>query len=110
MPSFQTLTAGDEELLIEVVTSPGSEQASPIGKATSSALDNLEQIESKILKIGGRLADTVSKLKSKAGDPAEVSVQFGVRLTASGSVLVSSATGECSFLIQMKYRRDDQHQ
>jgi hypothetical protein len=100
------MRVGNVELLVETVPVAGSEQTSGrAGKATQRVVDGFEQAEGAIEAIAVRLAGTLERLAGRSVHPDRVEVQFGLKFTAEGNVLVAGSSVEASLQVTVGYDR-----
>lgn len=95
------LSIGDREILVEVVTPTGSQPTSRLQDAAGRVVDAFGEVEQAVRAICGRLISIADELP----EPADVEVQFGLKFTAEGNVVLAGASAEASLSITVKYRR-----
>jgi hypothetical protein len=62
----------------------------------------------KALDVIKPLSDTIAKkIKELALQPDETTLEFGLKLNFSGSIVVASASSEANFKISMKWKKDE---
>jgi hypothetical protein len=97
---------GDVELLLETTVVPGSEPTSGrLGTAAGRVVNAFDEAERAIVEIAGRLAGTVADLGRRGTRPDHVEVQFGLKFSAQGTVIVAGASAEASLQVTVKYDR-----
>ena len=79
---------GEVELLVETVAVAGSEPTSRLGDAGAQVVEAYERAQDAIVALGGSVADPVKRLAQQAARPEQVRVEFGLRFTASDSVVM----------------------
>ena len=93
-----------EKILVEVkeaigrTTSVGRVQNTE--KILSTSTKTFEAILESIHPISNAIFEKVKNLSSK---PSEVAVEFGIKITVSGNLVVSSASGEGNFKVSLKW-------
>ena len=97
---------GDVDLLVETTVVPGSEPTSGrLGDAASRVAGAFDEAERAIVEIAGRLAGTVADLGKRGTRPDHVQVQFGLKFSAQGTIIVAGATAEASLQVTVTYDR-----
>lgn len=96
---------GTVELLVETVPVAGSEQTSGrrLDEAGRRVVDAFDRAEEAIVEIAGKLAGTVAELGRRSTRPEQVQVQFGLKFTAQGNVIVAGASAEASLQVTISY-------
>ncbi|MEU7614388.1 CU044_2847 family protein [Micromonospora sp. NPDC049204] len=94
---------GDVEVLLEVVSVAGSQQTSAAGRATDYVADAFERALSTVEEIAVSTARTVGRIGRRVGSPELVEVEFGVKVSAKGDVIVAGASGEASLKVKIVY-------
>lgn len=57
-------------------------------------------------KVGPAVKDIVAELRSRADFPAEVEIEFTVKVAADSSVIIARAGGEAHFRIALRWSND----
>ncbi len=97
---------GDVELLVETVVPPGLEQTSGrLDRAGQKVVDGFERAQAAIDAIATRLGQTVSDLGQRGVHPDRMEVQFGLKFSAKGDVIVAGSTVEASLQVTVSYDR-----
>jgi hypothetical protein len=95
---------GAVEVLVETVPVAGSEQTSGrLDEAGRRVVDAFDRAEEAIVEIAGKLAGTVAELGRRSTRPEQVQVQFGLKFTAQGNVIVAGASAEASLQVTISY-------
>ncbi len=97
----------EEKVLVQVVPVGGRREIG-WGSSTAEALRNrLEDIHSAIAEGAKAVADSLEGLPGAEGwQLGEVSAKFGVTLTASAGVILSTASAGATFEVTVLYQRD----
>lgn len=95
---------GEVELLVESVLVPGSEPTSRTGDAARQVVDTFDQARDALVEVATRMAQAVGRLRDRAAAPEEVEIEFGLKFSAQGNVIVAGASGEASLVVRMTYR------
>ncbi|MFC4066307.1 CU044_2847 family protein [Actinoplanes subglobosus] len=94
---------GAVEVLVEVVPVAGSQQTSTGGRAADRALDAFERAQAAVEEIAVSTARMVGRVTRRVGSPESVEVEFGLKVSAKGDVIVAGASGEASLKIKIIY-------
>lgn len=94
------MKVGDVDVLVEATSAPGTEgTSSKTEKAAEKLADAFQSAERTIVAICERVASAYEDAQA----PAEVVVEFGLKFSATGDVIVSQASGEASLKVTAKY-------
>ncbi len=98
-----TVRVGDVELEVEAVPVAGTEDtwAGP-GKAAGNALEAFRRAQDAIIEIAKSTAEMIDKA-GVAVRPDRVDVEFGLKFSASGGVILAGASGEASLTVTLGY-------
>jgi hypothetical protein len=94
---------GEVQLLIETVQVAGTEPTSRVGDAGRQVVDAFGRVREAIVEVGGQLVDTMDQLGARAARPDYAEVQFGLKVSAQGNVIVASAAGEATLVVKIGY-------
>ncbi|MEV4211498.1 CU044_2847 family protein [Micromonospora sp. NPDC049662] len=97
---------GAVEVLVEVVPAAGSQQTSTPGRvdrAVDYAAGAFERAQSAVEEIAVSTARTVGRVTRRVGSPESVEVEFGLKVSAKGDVIVAGAAGEASLKVKITY-------
>jgi len=72
------------------------------GKIINEATQSLEVA---LGSVGSAAKSVLAKLR-EAG-PAEITVEFGLRLTAEAGAIITKTSGECNLTVQLRWARPD---
>ena len=90
---------GDVELLVETVPVAGSEPTSSLDEAGRRVVEAFERAQAAIVEMGSSVAETVRRLARRAARPDRVEVEFGLKFTAQGKVIVAGASAEAALRV-----------
>lgn len=93
---------GDVDLLVETVTVAGSEPTG-VSDAAERVLGAFVAAESAVEAICERVARIVESTAAKAARPSSLVVEFGLKFSAKGNVIVAGASGEASLKVTITY-------
>ncbi|MEU9290996.1 CU044_2847 family protein [Streptomyces sp. NPDC048275] len=95
---------GEVELLVEMVPVPGSEPTSRLRDAGRQVVDSFDLARDAVVEIATSTAQAVGRLREQAVRPDQVEVEFGLKFSAQGNVIVAGASGEASLVVRMTYQ------
>lgn len=97
---------GDALVLVETVPVAGSEFTSgKADKAAEHVLGAFERAQATIVQVAASTVDTVKAAAKRGAHPDRLEVEFGLKFTVSGDVLVAGASGEAGLLVRLVYER-----
>lgn len=97
---------GAVEVLVEVAPVAGSQQTSVGGRvdrAVDYVADAFERAQSAVEEIAVSTAGMVGRVARRVGSPESVEVEFGLKVSAKGDVIVAGASGEASLKVKIVY-------
>lgn len=95
--------AGDVDLLVETVPVAGSESTSRLPDASGRVVDAFDRARDAIVEITSSAADAIQRMGQRAVRPDQVEVEFGLKFSAQGNVIVAGTSGEASLVIKLTY-------
>jgi hypothetical protein len=98
--------ANDVQLLVEIsdVTVAGTEPTSVLGETAKKVIGAFDQAEEAIVSVAVTVAGSLSRMADQAR-PDRLEVEFGLRFSAHGDVVVAAASGEATLRVLMGYDR-----
>jgi hypothetical protein len=94
---------GDVDLQVEAVPVTGTEPTSGrAAKATANALEAFGRAQDAIIGVAKSTAEMIDKAGA-AARPDRVEVEFGLKFSASGGVIMAGVAGEASLKITLGY-------
>lgn len=96
-----TVRVDDTDLLVETPASrpAGTESTS----AADRAADAFGRAQDAILAVSIKVADTIGKLLDRGARPNKVEVEFGLKFTTTGNVIVASGSAEVALKVTVGY-------
>ncbi|WP_062518393.1 CU044_2847 family protein [Demequina gelatinilytica] len=73
------------------------------GRATAAVVEATESLEAVVGRIGPVVKSIVDGIRTAAGTPDEVEVEFAVRLSADSNLVIAKAGGEANFRIALRW-------
>jgi hypothetical protein len=94
---------GDIEIEVEAVLVPGTEATSGrAAKATGNVLEAFSRAQDAVVEVAKSTAQMIDKA-GKTARPDRVDVEFGLRFSASGGVIMAGVAGEASLRVTLSY-------
>ncbi|MEV7988349.1 CU044_2847 family protein [Micromonospora sp. NPDC085948] len=106
MAQTVAVRVGAVEVLVEVVPVGGSQQTSArerVDRAVDYAAGAFERAQSAVEEIAVSTARMVGRVTRRVGSPESVEVEFGLKVSAKGDVIVAGASGEASLKVKIIY-------
>lgn len=97
--------AGDVDLMIETVPAVGSESTSRlVDGAGERVLDAFDRARDAVVAIATSTAEAIDRLHGRAVHPEQVEVEFGLKFSAQGGIVVAGASGEATLVVKVTYQ------
>lgn len=103
MVELVATTVGEVDVLVEAVRLPGTEPTS-IGARTSEKVSDAFATANRV--IAGAAESTwemLQGLAAKAGHPDQLEVEFGLKYSVTGTVVVAGAAAESNLKVKLVY-------
>lgn len=97
---------GEVELLVETTQLAGSEPTSRVDAAVDRVGEAFVRAQDAIVEIATSTVETIRKTSARAARPDQLEVEFGLKLSAKGDVIVAGAAGEATLRVKIVYERD----
>lgn len=97
------LRVGDVDLLVETVSVAGSEPTSRLRNASGRVVDAFDHARDAIVEIATATGEAVGRMTHAATRPEQVEVEFGLKFSTQGTVVVAGASGEASLVVRLRY-------
>ncbi|MEU6819815.1 CU044_2847 family protein [Streptomyces atriruber] len=98
------MRVGEVELLVEAASVPGSEPTSRLRDAGQQVVASFDVARDAVVEIATSTAQAVGRLREQAVRPEQIEVEFGLKFSAQGNVIVAGASGEASVVVRMTYQ------
>jgi hypothetical protein len=99
--------AGAVEVLVEVTPVAGTQQTSAAARAAERAAEYaagaFERAQAAVESIAVSTAQTIDRVTAKVGGPSQVEVEFGLKVSAKGDVIVAGSSAEASLKVKIIY-------
>jgi hypothetical protein len=97
------IQVGDIEIEVEAVQPVGTEATSGrAAKAAGNVLEAFSRAQDAIIEVAKSTAEMIDKAGA-AGRPDRVEVEFGLKFSASGTVIMAGVAGEASLKVTLGY-------
>ena len=94
---------GDTEIQVEAVVVAGTQPTSTkAAKAAGTVLDTFDRAQDTIIQVAKSTAEMINRTGT-AVRPDRVDVEFGLKFTASGGVIMAGVSGEASLTVTLGY-------
>jgi hypothetical protein len=93
------------DLLVETTPVAGTEPTSALGDATDRVVDAFDRARQAIVEIAASTADVIGKAADRGAHPDHLEVEFGLKISAKGNVIVAGASGEATLRVKLTYDR-----
>jgi hypothetical protein len=94
---------GAVEVLVEVAPVAGSQPTSAAGRATEHLAGAFERAQEAIEEVAVSTARMIGRVVARTGRPEQVEVEFGVKVSAKGDVIVAGTAAEASLKVKIVY-------
>lgn len=99
-----SMRIGGVEVLVEALSVAGTEPTSALDTAKDKMADAFERAKTTIVAVGESTVDVIERLSaSRMAHPDKVEVEFGLRFSAKGSVIVAEASAEATLKVKLVY-------
>jgi hypothetical protein len=103
MAELVAMTVGGVDVLVEAVRLPGSEPTSIGDHASDKVLDAFEMANRVVAGAAESTWQMLQGLAAKAGHPDRLEVEFGMKYSVKGTVVIAGAAAEGSLKIKLVY-------
>ncbi|GIJ26737.1 hypothetical protein Vqi01_18990 [Micromonospora qiuiae] len=104
------VTVAGVELQVEVARPVGSEEIGRGEMVRDAVTDAFDRAQDAIVAVAASTVGTIAQLGKQSLRPDEVQVKFGLKFSASGSVIIAGASSEATMEVALTYRAAAEHQ
>ncbi|MBY8870507.1 hypothetical protein K7640_01465 [Micromonospora sp. PLK6-60] len=97
------MRVGGRELLVEVVQVAGSEPTSRVDVARERVVDAFDRAREAIVAVAISTVETANELTRRAACPEGIEVEFGIKFSVQGNVIVAGGSGEATLTVRLTY-------
>jgi hypothetical protein len=92
----------DVELLVETSRVVGTENTSVAGR-TQQVVDAFERAQDAIVAVSTKVGGTVARMAARGARPDRMEVEFGLKFSGKGDVIVASGSAEVALKVVIGY-------
>jgi hypothetical protein len=97
------MQVGAVEIAVETVPGAGTEETSGrVAKAAGNVADAFDRAQQTILEVARSTAEMIERAGA-AARPDRVEIEFGLKFSASGGVIMAGVAGEASLKVTLSY-------
>lgn len=94
---------GNIEVLVETTTVVGTETTSKASRAAEQVVDAFDRAKQTILEIAESTAGLIADAAARGARPNQLQVEFGLKFSVQGNVIVAGASGEAALVVRLTY-------
>jgi len=102
-PRTIPVRVGDIDLEVETAPVVGTEATSRASKAAEGVVDAFEQARHAIVEIAASMAELIERTGARGARPDHLEVEFGLKVSAQGNVIVAGAAAEATLQVKVVY-------
>ena len=96
---------GDVELLVETTSVAGTEPTSSVSDAADRVVDAFDRARHAFVEVAASTADVIDAAADRGARPDHLEVEFGLKFSAKGNVIIVGASGEATLRVELFYDR-----
>jgi len=96
---------GKLDLLVETTLVTGTEPTSALGDAADRVVDAFDRAREAIVEIAASTAEVIDRAASRGAHPNHLEVEFGLKISGKGNVIVAGVSGEATLRVKLTYDR-----
>ncbi|MFD4602224.1 CU044_2847 family protein [Streptomyces sp. NPDC058464] len=100
-----TVQVGETELLVETVPVSGTQATSRVGDAAQGVRDAFVRAQNAIVEVATSTIAVLDQAGRRAARPDALEVEFGLKFSAQGNVIVAGSAGEATLRVKLTYNR-----
>ncbi|KUL27335.1 CU044_2847 family protein [Streptomyces regalis] len=100
-----TVQVGETELLVETVQAGGTQATSRVGDAAESVREAFARAQNAIVEVATSTIAVLDRAGQRAARPDAMEVEFGLKFSAQGNVIVAGSAGEATLRVKLTYNR-----
>ena len=94
---------GDIEVQVETTPVAGTEQTSRASEAVDRVADAFDRAKETILEVAASTVDLIETAAARGARPDHLQVEFGLKFSVRGTVIVAGASGEATLVVRLTY-------
>jgi hypothetical protein len=91
------------QVLVETTTVAGTEPTARPGRVAEQAADALDRAHQAIVRMAASSASVIDQVAARAARPDKLEVEFGLKISAEGNVIVAGASAEATLVVKLTY-------
>ena len=100
-----TVQVGETELLVETVQVGGTQATSRVSDAADSVREAFVRAQTAIVEVATSTIAVLNRAGQRAARPDAMEVEFGLKFSAQGNVIVAGSAGEATLRVKLTYNR-----
>lgn len=97
------MRVGEVELLVETTPVAGTEQTSKVDDAIEHVSEAFARAQVAIVEVATSTVAVIDNAAARAARPDALEVEFGLKFSAQGNVIVAGAAGEATLKVKLTY-------
>jgi hypothetical protein len=98
---------GEGQKIIVEVSEPTPGGLVPVGRGSDAIVKAQRTLSETLDNIRPTAESIIDKLSDLTKRPDEISIEFGVKLSASAGAVLAAASAECNFVIKLTWKNND---
>jgi len=103
MGSTIPVRVGDIEVLVETTAVAGTQPTAKGSEPTERVVDAFDRAKETILEIATSTAGLISEAAQRGARPDQLEVEFGLKFSVQGKIIVAGATAEAALVVRLTY-------
>ncbi|MER5434618.1 CU044_2847 family protein [Streptomyces sp. NPDC002588] len=100
-----TVRVGESELLVETAQVAGTQPTSRAGDTAERVREAFLRAQNAIVEIAASTMEVLEGAGRRAARPDAMEVEFGLKFSAKGNVIVAGSAGEATLRVKLTYQR-----
>ncbi|PDP89373.1 hypothetical protein CQJ94_01345 [Glycomyces fuscus] len=97
----------DSGATVEIEIADDADSIEPVGRRGRTAVTAAQTLNGALEQVTPAIEAVVGTIRERLSAPDRISVQFGVKLTAETSAVITKAAAEANFTITVEWNRGD---
>lgn len=97
----------DSGATVKIEIADDMDSIEPVGRGGRTTATAARTLNNALEQVAPAIDAVVGTMRGRLSAPDKISVQFGVKLTAETSAVITKATAEANFTITVEWNRDD---
>jgi hypothetical protein len=96
---------GAVEVLVETTPVAGTEPTSRVDSAVEHVGGAFDRAQAALLEIAAATVESVRQAAARAARPDQLEIEFGLKFSAKGDVIIAGAAGEATLNVKLTYQK-----